>query len=212
MPVAKSGTAVDSTSTAMTSRTSVPMQSRLAAPDESVNMAAFSTTVDASALTTTQDQQSLLSVPGTGVGLASTFVAALLLAVPGARADRAGAAAVGVGVVGWVRREVARTFFNKTPTAVADPVTTSEDTPKVIGVLANDTDDFAEDSLTVTGVTQPANGTVAINPDGTLTYTPKANWSGTETFKYTVSDAEAPFHLHGLLSLFTGQKHTPPEP
>ncbi|RNL99216.1 Ig-like domain-containing protein, partial [Dickeya undicola] len=31
-------------------------------------------------------------------------------------------------------------------------------------------------------------GTVVINPDGTLTYTPNANFNGTDTVTYTVSD------------------------
>ncbi len=37
--------------------------------------------------------------------------------------------------------------------------------------------------------TDPANGTVALNADGTFTYTPKAGFKGTDTFTYTASDA-----------------------
>jgi hypothetical protein len=37
--------------------------------------------------------------------------------------------------------------------------------------------------------TNPANGTVAINADGTFTYTPKPGFSGTDSFTYTASDA-----------------------
>ncbi|WP_295420518.1 tandem-95 repeat protein, partial [Sulfurovum sp.] len=36
-------------------------------------------------------------------------------------------------------------------------------------------------------VTNGAHGTVVINPDGTLTYTPAANWSGNDSFGYTVT-------------------------
>ena len=44
-------------------------------------------------------------------------------------------------------------------------------------------------TLTITAVTQPANGTVAITGGGAgLTYTPDANFTGTDTFTYTVSD------------------------
>ena len=42
--------------------------------------------------------------------------------------------------------------------------------------------------LTIQSITQPANGTTTINPDGTVTYTPNLNCSGTDTFTYTVSD------------------------
>ena len=205
----KSDTDGDTASTT-TSQTSVPAESRMAVTTGgSANLTTLATTVDEPALSTTQQQEPLLSVPDTEeVGLASTLVAALLapFVAPGPTAP-AGPPLLWA-MLEWVRREVARTFFNQTPVAVADPVTTSEDTPRVIDVLANDTDDFEQDSLAVTGVTQPANGTVVINPDGTLTYTPKANFAGTDTFSYTISDAESPWHLHGLLSLFTGQKHT----
>ncbi len=51
-------------------------------------------------------------------------------------------------------------------------------------------------------------GTVVKNADGTFTYTPNANWNGTDSFTYTLSYAESPFHLHGLLSILTGQTHT----
>ncbi|WP_038899903.1 cadherin-like domain-containing protein, partial [Dickeya dadantii] len=41
--------------------------------------------------------------------------------------------------------------------------------------------------LTVTAATA-GNGTVVINADGTLTYTPNVNFNGTDTVTYTVSD------------------------
>ena len=79
---------------------------------------------------------------------------------------------------------------NDLPVALDDGYSTDEDTPLTIaapGVLANDTDDDG-DSLTVTGHTQPANGTVTVNANGSLTYTPNLNFSGTDTFTYTVGD------------------------
>jgi len=36
----------------------------------------------------------------------------------------------------------------------------------------------------------PANGTVTVNPDGSYTYTPAANFNGTDSFTYTVSDGQ----------------------
>jgi hypothetical protein len=44
------------------------------------------------------------------------------------------------------------------------------------------------DTLSVSGVTQGANGTVTINPDGTVTYALPRFFGGTDTFTYTVSD------------------------
>ncbi len=43
-------------------------------------------------------------------------------------------------------------------------------------------------ALRVASVTQGANGTVAINPDKTVTYTPASNYVGTDSFTYVVSD------------------------
>ena len=52
-----------------------------------------------------------------------------------------------------------------------DQAETDEDTPVVINVLSNDTDPEG-DSLTVVDTSDPGNGTVVVNPDGTVTYTP----------------------------------------
>ncbi|MGJ8582061.1 MAG: beta strand repeat-containing protein, partial [Psychromonas sp.] len=70
---------------------------------------------------------------------------------------------------------------------VADSATTDEDTPVVIDVISNDTD---ADGVTspVASVTDGTNGTVAINDDGTVTYTPDADFNGTDTFTYTNED------------------------
>ncbi len=113
-------------------------------------------------------------------------------------------------VLGFVRREFERTFDNQSPTAVADLATTAEDQPTTIAALTNDKDrDLpAGDVLTVTNYTQPDNGTVVLNPNGTFTYTPDANYNGTDTFTYTVSDAASPWHVHGLSGFFHGGEHT----
>ncbi|MEG3755583.1 VCBS domain-containing protein, partial [Psychromonas arctica] len=62
-----------------------------------------------------------------------------------------------------------------------------EDTPVVIDVVANDTD---ADGVTspVASVTDGTNGTVAINADGTVTYTPNADFNGEDEFTYTNED------------------------
>ncbi len=68
--------------------------------------------------------------------------------------------------------------------AVDDAATTPARTPVVIPVLAND----SGEGLTVIGLTQPANGGAAVNVDGTITYTPAANFAGTDAFIYTIRD------------------------
>jgi VCBS repeat-containing protein len=65
-----------------------------------------------------------------------------------------------------------------------DSVSTTEDSPVTIAVLANDS---FEGTPTVTAVGAAGHGSVAINPDGTLSYTPDANFHGTDSFSYTVT-------------------------
>ncbi|MCP4975020.1 MAG: T9SS type B sorting domain-containing protein [Maribacter sp.] len=77
--------------------------------------------------------------------------------------------------------------------AVDDTVSTDEDTPVDIDILANDTGVPNIESLTVT---DPDNGIVVINDGGTpddpnddtVTYTPENGFNGTDTFEYTICD------------------------
>jgi hypothetical protein len=79
---------------------------------------------------------------------------------------------------------------NDTPSAKNDRVSTEEDKPiSVIDVLTNDTDEDG-DSLSVAAVTQGKHGSVAINTDNTISYTPKKNFFGSDSFTYTVCDSK----------------------
>ncbi|TOQ74968.1 RTX toxin, partial [Vibrio parahaemolyticus] len=79
--------------------------------------------------------------------------------------------------------------FTVAPVAdiVADKATVVEDTSTVIKVLGNDT--FEGDGKVVLLDTNngPANGTVSVNPDGSVTYTPNDNYHGTDSFTYIVT-------------------------
>ncbi len=76
---------------------------------------------------------------------------------------------------------------NLAPLAMDDVGAGDEDGALTIDVLANDIDPEL-DPLTVVEVTQGENGSVVINDDSTVTYTPIADWNGTDSFTYTVSD------------------------
>lgn len=78
---------------------------------------------------------------------------------------------------------------NGLPDAQDDSITIQQDQPVVITVLDNDSDPDG-DPLTVSGVTQPGNGSAAINEDGTITYTPAAGFIGNDVFDYTISDPD----------------------
>ncbi len=75
---------------------------------------------------------------------------------------------------------------NASPTAEPDTGTTYVEQPVTIPVLLNDSDPDG-DSLSVTSVTNPAHGTVAITGEG-ITYTPEAHFCGSDAFSYTISD------------------------
>jgi DNA/RNA endonuclease G (NUC1) len=78
---------------------------------------------------------------------------------------------------------------NDNPDAVNDTATITEDSgANTIKVRANDSDIDA-DTLYVSAVTQGTHGSVAITGGGTsVSYTPTANFFGTDTFTYTISD------------------------
>jgi VCBS repeat-containing protein len=79
---------------------------------------------------------------------------------------------------------------NTAPVARNDSYSLDEDTVLLVpgpGVTANDTD--AEGSaLSVTLIAGPAHGALALNANGSFTYTPEANFSGTDSFSYKAND------------------------
>jgi VCBS repeat-containing protein len=76
---------------------------------------------------------------------------------------------------------------NTAPVAVDDVVSGDEDTVLLSDVLANDSD-TDDDTLTASVVTGPTNGTLSLNPNGSFTYTPVANFNGSDSFTYRVND------------------------
>lgn len=83
--------------------------------------------------------------------------------------------------------------FKSTPVAVNDQYVTTLNTALVVplatGVLQNDFDDNIP-GLSVTAHTNPAQGTVAINANGSFTYTPNNGFTGNDTFTYTITDSD----------------------
>lgn len=91
-----------------------------------------------------------------------------------------------------IGREITKTLTviveNHTPLATSSSTTVDEDSSNnPITLIAHDTD--LGDTLTYT-VTQPANGTVAGTAPN-VTYTPDADFAGTDSFTFTVSDGIA---------------------
>ena len=80
---------------------------------------------------------------------------------------------------------------NDAPLATVDSYSVGYGTALTVsaanGVLANDTDADG-DSLTAQLNVAPAHGTASLSSNGGFTYQPAANFSGADSFRYTVSD------------------------
>ncbi|MFC1712705.1 Ig-like domain-containing protein [Candidatus Poribacteria bacterium] len=82
---------------------------------------------------------------------------------------------------------------NNPPVAVGDGYSVDEDNTLTIsapGVLGNDSD-VDSDSLTATRISDPSHGTLTLNSDGSFTYTPSPEYSGTDRFTYKANDGNA---------------------
>ena len=107
--------------------------------------------------------------------------------------DNGGTANGGVATSASQTFTITVTPVNDSPTANGQTLNTNEDTPLSIDVLANDTDvDNSLSSLAAALVTGPSHGTLTLNADGSLVYTPNANYNGPDTIIYQVCDNGVP--------------------
>jgi large repetitive protein len=85
------------------------------------------------------------------------------------------------------------TLGNDPPVANPDYYVTYVDIPVGGNVLNNDSDPDGDGLIIgTTPITPPSNGSVTINPDGTILYTPNGGFTGTDTFVYEVCDDVTP--------------------
>src|ERR671933_723785 len=80
---------------------------------------------------------------------------------------------------------------NQPPVANPDSATTAQNTAVTIAastLLANDTDPNG-DTLSLTGVSNPVNGSVTFS-NGTVIFTPSTNFTGDASFDYSISDGK----------------------
>jgi VCBS repeat-containing protein len=94
------------------------------------------------------------------------------------------------GGVGTATVTVSITPVNDVPVANPDAITTAEDTAVTIAVLANDTA-LGDRPLTVRISSNPSKGTATVNADGTITYRPAAEASGSDGLGYSVTDTNS---------------------
>jgi hypothetical protein len=90
---------------------------------------------------------------------------------------------------------------NNPPTATPDSASTALNTAVTINVISNDVDPDLDSPVVVSGAhTEPANGTVVDNANGTFTYTPDTGFEGTDTFQYQITDGNQGYDI-GIVTI-----------
>jgi VCBS repeat-containing protein len=90
----------------------------------------------------------------------------------------------------WYDAIISAGANNSPPIAAADSYIVKKDTPLVVappGILANDSD-TESGNLTAILDSLPAHGSLALNPNGSFTYTPASGQTGADSFTYHASD------------------------
>ena len=209
------------TSTATVSITVNPTNDPPVAVDDAITVAEdtpFTSVVDLDANDTDLDGDSLSVVPET---LTTTQGGTIVIAADGSYtytppANFNGSDSVNYTVTDGSATDVGTlnitvTPANDPPVAVDDSITVVEDTPftSTVDLDANDTD-LDGDSLTVVPgtFTTTAGGTIVIAADGSYTYTPPANFNGSDSVNYTVTDGTATDV--GTLNISVGPANDPP--
>ncbi|WP_162197188.1 Ig-like domain-containing protein [Loktanella sp. S4079] len=76
---------------------------------------------------------------------------------------------------------------NAAPVTADETVTVEGNQDSILNLLANDADPEGND-VVIDGITPPKHGQIFDNGDGTITYRPTQDYTGTETVKYWVTD------------------------
>jgi large repetitive protein len=97
---------------------------------------------------------------------------------------------------------------NRAPVAVDDSIVISEDWAALVHVLANDTDPDGN-PVSVVGVTEPTNGTLAVITNTVIRYTPAADYTGEDYFTYTIGDGQGGFATGTVAVVVVDQNDRP---
>ena len=101
---------------------------------------------------------------------------------------------------------------NMPPVAQDDAYATTQDTPLDVpwpGVFANDSDPDGDQLSVDPAYSQPANGHVTLNSDGTFTFTPDPGFVGSTNFQYRVDDGLAASNW-ATVTIDVQRANTPP--
>ncbi|HEY8380546.1 MAG TPA: M10 family metallopeptidase C-terminal domain-containing protein [Microvirga sp.] len=100
---------------------------------------------------------------------------------------------------------------NRAPIAINDAYAVSAGSTLRVsassGLLRNDSDPDA-DPLAASLVSGPASGSLTLNADGSLVYTPRSRFTGTDSFKYQASDGQGGVAVASVSITVTGSTKT----
>ncbi len=98
---------------------------------------------------------------------------------------------------------------NIDPVAAVDDVETDEDTPLNFAPGANDFDGNGDPVVASSIFSDPSNGSATVEADGTVTYTPNANFQGEDSFEVTVTDSVGGFDTN-VVNVLVNPVNDPP--
>jgi hypothetical protein len=101
---------------------------------------------------------------------------------------------------------------NTPPVATNDNYSIDQDETLSVsasGILGNDTD-AENDELTVVVQSEPSNGSIVLNSDGSFTYTPNPDFTGEDTFTYVANDGTEDSNVATVTITVTPKSNTPP--
>ena len=104
------------------------------------------------------------------------------------------------------------TNVNEAPVANNDTLAATQNTPvtyTAAQLLGNDTDVDAGTLLAIASVTSGAGGTVVLNGDGTVTFTPNPGFTGAASFTYSATDGSLPSNVATVTVNVAAMPHAP---
>ncbi|ERL53298.1 retention module-containing protein, partial [Halomonas huangheensis] len=81
-------------------------------------------------------------------------------------------------------------IIDDVPAAIDDTARTDEDTPVTVDVIGNDIEGADGAEVTAASPRDPSQGSVVLNEDGTVTFTPAPGFEGNALIDYTITDAD----------------------
>lgn len=148
------------------------------------------------------DTLSVTSVDGTGTAGTVNFDGSLITYDPAQKFESLAVGETATDQFGYTVSDgnggtssgsvvVAIAGVNDAPVAVDDTITTTGNAPIAIAaatLISNDSDVDASDTLSITNVDTAINGTVGVDSNGDIIFTPDSMFTGQGSFKYTASD------------------------